>query len=585
MTKKYIKTLYPDKYKYRMSFESVGDKFAVFELTYNSEKQSNDAVVINVNQAFCEFYGLSREKLIGKKVSELSPEIEAGWLDLYGNVLQTGKPLRLEEYYSSVDRWFEVYVCSLHAGHQYVLIIADITQRKKTEAKLRCNKMSAEILFEVAGKLLGSDRPQEIVEELCLKVMGFLDCRAFFNYLIDEEVNKLHLNACAGVSEEAAGKVEWLDYGDAVCGCVARDKCSIVVENIQQIDDPRTTLIKTLGIRAYACNPLIVQNRIIGTLAFATCSRDSFGMEELALMKAVTDQVAVAMNRIKTEKMLRKHQEDLLKAEREKYEVLQNVLKMKDEFLYTISHEFKTPLTVINSTIQTMEAICKNEISEKLRGYHAKIKQNTFRQIRLVRNLLDITKIESDHTRLNMKNHDIVLLTRVIIDSVKLYALQKGIELKLSTSMKKKQIALDDEKYERILLNLLSNAIKFTPKDKSITVKIFGISNKVCIQIIDTGVGIPGDKLETIFERFGQVDSSLTRQAEGTGIGLSLVKMLSTVLGGEIHVESEEGKGSTFTLFLPDKKIRKGGTVKEIQQINERRIQSAIAVECSDIYI
>jgi CheY-like chemotaxis protein/putative methionine-R-sulfoxide reductase with GAF domain len=180
-----------------------------------------------------------------------------------------------------------------------------IEHRIRIEAALVRNNERLEILSYTAGRLLASDRPQRIVEELCRKVMDFLDCHAFFNFLVDEAAGRLHLNACAGIPEEEARRIEWLEYGVAVCGCAARDGCRIVAENIPTTPDVRTELVKSFGIKAYACHPLMEQNRVIGTLSFGTRSRTTFSADDLAMMKAVADQVAIAMSRVRTEEALR----------------------------------------------------------------------------------------------------------------------------------------------------------------------------------------------------------------------------------------------------------------------------------------
>lgn len=266
-------------------------------------------------------------------------------------------------------------------------------------------------------------------------------------------------------------------------------------------------------------------------------------------------------------------------------EALERLLKMKDEFLSLISHEFKTPLTVINSAIQAMELICKNELTDKSRSFLSKIKQNSFRQLRLVNNLLDITRANAGRIKIHNRNLDIVMAARAITESVRLYADQKGVNLAFYSTLSKKTIGIDDEKFERILLNLLSNAIKFTPKGKSISVRVSQKARMVCLEVADEGVGIPKDKQGLIFERFGQVDSSLTRQAEGTGIGLSLVKLLVNALGGKISVNSKVGKGTTFTVLLPSEKIKETNIEKTIEEITDNRLVQMVAVEFSDIYL
>jgi two-component system, chemotaxis family, CheB/CheR fusion protein len=187
----------------------------------------------------------------------------------------------------------------------------NITERKRIEESLRDSEARFKLLSETAGRLLAADDPQGIVNELCRDVMAHLDCQAFFNFLVDEEAGRLHLNAYAGIPAEDARKIEWLDYGVAVCGCAARDREPIVASHIFNNLDPRTELVKSFGIQAYACHPLIVQGRLIGTLSFGARNRPSFSSDDLALMKTVTDQVATAMERMRLIKELQRSRDQL----------------------------------------------------------------------------------------------------------------------------------------------------------------------------------------------------------------------------------------------------------------------------------
>jgi PAS domain S-box-containing protein len=208
----------------------------------------------------------------------------------------------------------------------------DVTSFKEAEAVVLRNNKRMELLSLVSSRLLASDKPQDLVEELCRKVMGFLDCQAFFNYLADDKLGKLHLNACAGIPEETAKSIAWLDYGVAVCGCAARDGCRIVAENIPETPDIRTELVKSFGIRAYACHPLLAEGRVIGTLSFGTKTRTSFSAEDLAVMKDVADQVAIAMHRILNEKALRDAHSQLERVVAERTVELQKTLTgLQDE--------------------------------------------------------------------------------------------------------------------------------------------------------------------------------------------------------------------------------------------------------------
>lgn len=282
------------------------------------------------------------------------------------------------------------------------------------------------------------------------------------------------------------------------------------------------------------------------------------------------------------------HEKAMLEAEQREKKNLQEVLRLKDEFLYFMSHEFKTPLTVINAAVQALEHIYRNQIPDRAFEMIKKIKQNAFRQLRIVNNILDITRLNAGKIRTNKTNMDIVHLINAIIESVSLFAQQKGVELVLETEISQKIIGIDEEKFERILLNLLSNAIKFTPKGKKIFVRFHTKQHlgkqMVCIEVADQGIGIPKDKQQLIFERFEQVDSSLSKQAEGTGIGLYIVKIFVEHLGGTIELESEAEEGSTFRVLLPARRVKQDKGDAVLCQPGSGLVEKT-AIEFSDIYL
>lgn len=162
---------------------------------------------------------------------------------------------------------------------------------------------------------------------------------------------------------------------------------------------------------------------------------------------------------------------------------------------------------------------------------------------------------------------------------------KKEIGLILETSYKEFMVAIDNEKFERILLNLLSNAIKFTSDNKKITVRFNALKENIFIEVSDEGIGISSDKIDTIFEQFGQVDSSLSRQVEGTGLGLSLVKKFVEELGGRIFVNSKVGKGSAFIVMLPNEKVTETYDYRSSKEFFYNHILESTRVEFSDIYL
>jgi signal transduction histidine kinase len=221
------------------------------------------------------------------------------------------------------------------------------------------------------------------------------------------------------------------------------------------------------------------------------------------------------------------------------------------------------------------------DIEKMLNKYLWTMKQNCFRLLRLVNNLIDLSKVESGYLRLDMRNYDIVKIIEDITLSVVHYAETNDMELIFDTDVEEKIMYFDVDKIERIMLNLLSNAIKFSSPGGKILVTVSLMEDSIKVSVKDTGVGIPPDKLDLIFDRFAQVDKTLSRNYEGSGIGLALVKSLIALHDGAITVSSVLGEGSEFTIELPIK-------LAEIEETNEHLPYQSnverIHIEFSDIY-
>ncbi|MHC1681771.1 MAG: sensor histidine kinase [Clostridiaceae bacterium] len=233
---------------------------------------------------------------------------------------------------------------------------------------------------------------------------------------------------------------------------------------------------------------------------------------------------------------------------------------MMVEFIANISHELKTPLNLIYSSIQLLDIYEKDRPEnnteivqvENRRKYLGIIKQNCLRLIRLINNLLDISKTDSGFLKLNPCNQDIISIVETITTSVVPYVESKGISIIFDTEVEEKVIACDSDKIERVVLNILSNAIKFTDSGGCIFVNIIERNDSILISIKDTGVGIPEEKISSIFDRFMQVDKTLRRNREGTGIGLSIVKSFVEMHHGKIEVYSKLNEGTNFIIHLPN---------------------------------
>lgn len=262
--------------------------------------------------------------------------------------------------------------------------------------------------------------------------------------------------------------------------------------------------------------------------------------------------------------------------------------QLKTDFFAIISHEFRTPLSVILGSLQMLDLSMKKYPTQNIdqwSRYLQTIKQNCLRSIRLSNNLIDTTKIDAGYFEMHFTNCNIVSLVEEITLSVADYIKDKGISIQFDTEIEEKIIACDIDKIERIILNLLSNAVKFTDNGGGIYVSIFDRETSVVISIRDTGIGIPGDKTDQIFERFRQVDQSTTRNNEGSGIGLSLVKSLVNMHHGTISVKSTLGEGSEFFIDLPANAIPEDSdTVKKVLTPDQTHYFEKIKIEFSDIY-
>lgn len=262
--------------------------------------------------------------------------------------------------------------------------------------------------------------------------------------------------------------------------------------------------------------------------------------------------------------------------------------KLRTEFFANISHELRTPLNIILGAIQIILRDIKDEekpIDKRKIISNINIeRQNCFRLLRLINNLIDSTKLDSGHFELDMINCNIVNVVEEITLSVADYINNNNISLIFDTDVEEKIVACDPDKIERIMLNLLSNCIKFTNEGGKISVNILDGEEYITISVEDTGIGIPEEKVNIIFDRFRQVDKSFTRNYEGSGIGLSLVKSLLEMHGGMISVESKYGFGTKFTMKFPVKLLnhinKNHGMDNNIANSNVEKIK----IEFSDIY-
>lgn len=257
--------------------------------------------------------------------------------------------------------------------------------------------------------------------------------------------------------------------------------------------------------------------------------------------------------------------------------------KVRKDFFANISHELRTPLNVIFTSTQLIEMNLKKlRINDKnLDKYLTMNRQNSYRLLKLINNLIDITKIDSGYFDIKLKNCDIVRVVEDTVTSIAEYIKCKNIEIIFDTDIEEKFIACDEEKISRIIINLLSNAVKFTTPGGKIIVNIYNKIDKIIISVKDTGIGIPKEMQKIIFDRFTQAKESLAKECGGSGIGLSIVKALVDMHKGKVWVNSEEGKGSEFFIELPVVTIKGKNNCKNHNLVDSRK--NIVNIEFSDI--
>ena len=254
--------------------------------------------------------------------------------------------------------------------------------------------------------------------------------------------------------------------------------------------------------------------------------------------------------------------------------------KFKTEFLSNVAYDIKKP---INKIFETNNNLIENKgkyNSENINNHTRLVKQNCFRLIRLLNNIEYVSRIDNGTCTLELRKCDIVKLLENIVKISKTYTDKKGIDISFKSEVNKKILSLDIDKVEKIILNILSNAIKFTDTGGRIDINLYMENEQVCISIKDTGIGIPKDKTEVIFENFEQLDTTLSRGCEGTGMGLSVVKKLANLNNIKINVESELNKGSEFIITLPNNIVSKNIKLQDKFAQDEK-----IDIEFSDIYL
>jgi PAS domain S-box-containing protein len=403
----------------------------------------------------------------------------------------------------------------------------------------------AELLAETSSLLLRADSPQNVVNALCMKVLQFLQCDVFFNFLIDGKANELRLNAFGGPDSHPLKLGQSLD-SNTVCSCVAQEGAPVIAEDIQNSNDPRLSLVRSMGIQAYACNPLVVRGKTVGTLSFGTRSRTRFDMEEIALMQAVTDQVAIAMERQRNEQELRQINEELEQRVAQRTRSLEETTEQLNSFCYSVAHDLRAPLRTQTGFARLLLDDYSSVIDETGRYYLKAIMQAAERQSNIIQDLM--AHVNVSRADLTMETISLDTAVQEAISDLEVELQQKEASVEIS-ELDGEAVLANRSSLHLVLLNLISNACKFVSPGTKPQVRLRSErrDSRVRLWVEDNGIGITPDDQKHLFAMFKRLKRG---DYPGTGMGLAIVKTAVERMGGCVGIESQPGRGSKFWVEL-----------------------------------
>lgn len=499
------KALRQSEKKYRGLFENAISAVAIHQIILDDNGDPIDYIFLEANDSFEKYTGLKVEDIIGRRVTEIIPGIEKQhYIKTYGKVVTTGHPISFEDFTDQLNRYYHISAYKVDEGI-FATAFQDITESKNAENALINREGQLRTLVDTIPDLIWLKDVDGV----------YLSCNTKFEHFF------------GATEEEIVGKTDH-DFIDIELADFFRQKDikameagkpSVNEEQITYADDGHMEYLETIKCPMYDST-----GKLIGVLGVG---RD------------ITDR--------------KKAEEELLQAKIEAEAA--NIAK--SEFLANISHELRTPLNSILGFSQMLYDRIPGSINEKQAKYASNIIKSSKHLMDLINEILDLSKIEAGKMELVYETIDINDLTDEIVTSMKPAAMSKNIDMVNQIQNGVIEIYADRNKIKDVMYNLLSNAIKFTPKNGEVRIKAIPNNGKVSISISDSGIGISEEDQLKIFEPFKQVNSFLTREYEGTGLGLTIVKRYIEMHDGELNVESVVGKGSTFTFDIPDKFHRK----------------------------
>lgn len=430
-----------------------------------------------------------------------------------------------------------------------------------------------ESVLQLNSTLTGSLNLQALAHEFLDKVLALLDLQIATLYLYESSTKRLSLFAAEGVRQDELQQDFQLGEGNVGRAALNRESLLISEPSNEEVGTfkAKTVLGVVLPASLYQL-PLIASNELLGVLVVGSL----YPMPEKArnVLNVVTSSLSAAMANIQAFQRTQEQAEELevrskqqeqanteLRRQRDTLTILNSALEeanqIRSQFLSTMSHELRTPLTAIIGFSQIMlRDVEKAKFNPRQKNNVERILKNGQHLLALINDVLDLAKVESGRMDVAYKDVDVKELITSVMEETQSLATERGLQFEMAVDERATHLETDEMKLRQILLNLLSNALKFTPQGEiTITASYLPASDdegdRIAIAVKDTGIGIPQEMQERIFEAFYQADNSNTRKYGGTGLGLSIVRQFTELLGGKLEIQSSEGAGSTFTIVLP----------------------------------
>ncbi|HEU5217830.1 MAG TPA: GAF domain-containing sensor histidine kinase, partial [Gemmatimonadales bacterium] len=422
-----------------------------------------------------------------------------------------------------------------------------------------------ELLRRLGSTLLGVRSSGELLEEVVQLAATLLQAEGSAIMLVAEEGRFLRIAAGAGILRAAAGSL--LPIDKSLAGCAVLQDVSIVSDDMDR--DPRNFAVDTLppSLNRAVCLPLRTSGVVIGAAcAYNRLDGKPFDEHDIALLGALGEQVAVGLDRATMLEETRRNERELAEKNRE----LLRVTKLKDEFLANMSHELRTPLNAIIGFSELLLMPGAGSLDEQQRDFLESIARNGRHLLGLINNILDLSKIEAGRMTVHLTRVDLRDSIQGAVTDTSSLRSAKRQTMSVDVGDEPLFVVADHIRVRQVLFNLLSNASKFTPEDGAVTLSALrtpvplpipadragdqprlATRDAVWVTVRDSGIGIQAVDMKKLFQVFSQVDSSASRQQQGSGLGLALCKQFVEMHGGTIGAESVYGGGSTFWFILP----------------------------------